>query len=225
MVLATGLWAQPAIEPSLTESQFQQRLGSIKARASEPERLKLAKQLLLAPGYSSVQIKEIAKTFSDENVRLEYALAAFNFTRDRENFYEVYDAFSSFSKVLRLHEAVKTPRPGVPQPAGNPPPPVTEEELAQVKNTLRKEDFDKTRVPLAKQILSGKPRFLAHQVRDLLRLFDFEPARLEVAKFGYDCTLDKDNYFLVYDAFDFPASKQELRKHLESRVKGSNYNN
>lgn len=50
------------------------------------------------------------------------------------------------------------------------------------------------------------------QVAELMLLLDFEPERLELAKFAFSFTTDKSNYFLTYDSFIFSGTREELRK-------------
>ena len=50
-----------------------------------------------------------------------------------------------------------------------------------------------------------------------MQSFDFESTKLEYAKFAYDFTYDKGNYFKVNDAFDFESSIEELDEYIHGR--------
>ena len=89
-------------------------------------------------------------------------------------------------------------------------------EFDQFKQSLRKESFDETRLRIAKQFVSNN-YFNAAQVKELVGLFSFEESRLEIAKYAYDYTVDKGNYFVVSDAFSFSSSKEALMGYIQTK--------
>lgn len=87
----------------------------------------------------------------------------------------------------------------------------------QLKESLRKEWFENNRLTSVRTV-TEKSRFSAQQVKELMLLFTFENNRLEIAKFAYRNTVDKDRYFLVNEALTFSSSKDELARFIrESR--------
>jgi Domain of unknown function (DUF4476) len=90
-------------------------------------------------------------------------------------------------------------------------------ELEQVKESLRKEWFESNRLTSVKFILD-KSNFTTAQVKELMLLFVFESNKLEVAKYAYRKTVDKQNYYLLNEALTFSSSKEELARFIrESR--------
>jgi hypothetical protein len=201
----------------MSEQQFQERLGALE-RSPVPEQGREADALLRGRWLSSQQVKTAARAIEREDARLKFALAAYPRTVDPENFYEVYDAFTSFSTVFRLHDQIRQLRPPtMPPPAPVGAQPVTDEAFVDMLKALRNEAFEDSKKLLARQMLTGPPRFTSHQIRDLLKLFAFDDARLEVAKFAYDSVLDPQNYYLVNQAFNFSDQKEALARYIESR--------
>lgn len=94
----------PERSPILSERLFQDKLRLAVRPGDAAEQARLVNRLLLEGRFSSLQIKAMARLLVQEDARYDFALAAFPRTVDPENFYEVYDAFTSFSKVLRLHD-------------------------------------------------------------------------------------------------------------------------
>lgn len=86
----------------------------------------------------------------------------------------------------------------------------------QLKQSLRKENFDDTRLRVARQVVSSN-FFTAAQVKELVSLFSFEDSRLEMAKYAYDNTIDKGNYFMVGEAFNFSSTKESLMNYIQTR--------
>ncbi|WP_164905196.1 DUF4476 domain-containing protein [Aequorivita ciconiae] len=50
----------------------------------------------------------------------------------------------------------------------------------------------------------------------MVRTLTFEKAKLQMGKDLYMYCVDKKNYFIVYDAFDFDKSKRELAEYISS---------
>lgn len=202
----------------LPEAQFQEQLRSLEHLGNASEQARHANRWVRERWLSSQQVKNLAKTIAQEDARLDFALAAYPRTVDPENFYEVYDTFTSLSKVFRLHDQIQRLRPV----GGSPPPhvvtqPVSDEVMADILKTVRAGNFDNTKLTLAREMLSGKRRFLSRQITELLKVFDFENARLEIAKVAYDSVIDPENYLLVSSAFSYSSSKEALAKHIEAR--------
>lgn len=85
-----------------------------------------------------------------------------------------------------------------------------------LKETLRKESFDNSRINIAKQAGSVN-YFTAVQVKELLQSFSFDASRLDLAKFLYNRTVDKGNYFIVNDAFTYSDSKDKLSDYIRQQ--------
>jgi len=224
VVVATGLtaWAAGDEIQRLGEQAFRDSLQQLQREPRGRERLRLARSTLSAYWLSSQQVKAIAARLEDDDARLEFARMAYPRTVDPENFYEVYDAFTHFSRVMRLHDDLQDLR----RPRGRPvlllPQPVTDAELAEMIRAIQQEGLDSGRQRVAKQILgSSQGNFLARQIRQIVDCMNFEASKMEIAKFAYDYTLDQEKYFLVSEAFAFGTTKENLARYIESRRQGS----
>ncbi|MCX8081742.1 MAG: DUF4476 domain-containing protein [Bacteroidia bacterium] len=84
-----------------------------------------------------------------------------------------------------------------------------------IKAQIKSKNFENSKLEIAKQIARSNC-LKSEQIREIMRLFGFENSRLEFAKYAYKFTLDKQNYFLVNDAFEFETSIDELNKHIQN---------
>lgn len=91
------------------------------------------------------------------------------------------------------------------------PNPMNDGEFSSVLGSISRNDFENTKLSMAKQII-GSRCVTSAQVRSVMQVFEFENSRLEFAKFAYRNTYDIDNYFMVNDAFEFESSKTDLMK-------------
>lgn len=104
-----------------------------------------------------------------------------------------------------------------PPPAGVPPCPAMDAgSFSDAKASISSKSFEDSKLTMAKQILESNCVFTT-QVKDLMLLFSFEETKLDFAKFAYDKTVDRNNYFKVNDAFTFESSIDELNKYISSR--------
>lgn len=97
-------------------------------------------------------------------------------------------------------------------------PAMSDIDFSRAKETLRKEWFENKRLTTAKQIIDGNS-FTSRQVKELVSLFTFENNKLEIAKYAYGRTVDKENYFVINDAFSFNNSKEALSKYIRESDK------
>lgn len=218
LVLGIGFAAAVAAaeQKSLEEEQFQEKYRRLKDERDDGEKHRQAGELLRQHRFSSLQVKAIAQSMRDENARLEFAVMAYPRTIDPENFYEVYDAFTTFSKVMRLHDRIRQLDRPAP-PVINLPRTISDSEFKDIIKSLRRESFDNTKSQVARQIItSSRGMFLSSQVKQMMDCFDFEPSKLELAKLAYEFTFDRERYFLVNDAFAFDSNKQALARYIES---------
>ena len=86
----------------------------------------------------------------------------------------------------------------------------------QFKAVLAREQYEESRLSMAKQAMASNT-FSSAQVQELVRLFSFEKNKLDLAKYAYTYTVDKNNYYLVSDALDYSTSKAELARYLQQR--------
>lgn len=89
-------------------------------------------------------------------------------------------------------------------------------DFQQLKRSIAKESFDDNKMKIAKQFGSLN-YFNTAQVKELVGVFFSESSKLELAKYMYDYTVDKANYFVVNDALFFNSSKEELMNYIKNR--------
>jgi len=82
-----------------------------------------------------------------------------------------------------------------------------------LKGALSRENFEKTRLEIAKQSID-RNNFNTMQVREMVLLFAFEDSKLDLAKYAYSHTVDKNSYFQLYNVFSFSSSKDELAEYI-----------
>jgi hypothetical protein len=92
---------------------------------------------------------------------------------------------------------------------------MSDQNFLSFKETIKKEGFDASKTTIAKQVIDQN-WFYAEQASQLVQLFTFDKTRLEIAKYIYGRTLDKKNFFIIYNIFDFSQSKDELAAYIRN---------
>jgi archaellum component FlaF (FlaF/FlaG flagellin family) len=98
-----------------------------------------------------------------------------------------------------------------------PPAPVgmLQADFDALKASINSKSFESTKLTVVMQALQNN-RVSARQVKELMDLMTFESTKLDVAKYAYGKTVDRQNYYLVNDAFGFESSSTELARYINS---------
>lgn len=88
--------------------------------------------------------------------------------------------------------------------------------FAAAKNSISSKSFEDTKLTTAKQV-AGSNCLSSNQVKEIMSLFSFEDSKLTFAKFAYNRVVDKNNYFMVNDAFTFSSSVDELNDFIQGK--------
>lgn len=91
-----------------------------------------------------------------------------------------------------------------------------ETDFDDLLSSIGNRNFESTNIDILKTALD-KNTVSAIQVKQILSFFTFESNKLEVAKYAYKHTCDKNNYFKVYDAFNFDSSVSELKEYISKQ--------
>jgi hypothetical protein len=86
--------------------------------------------------------------------------------------------------------------------------------FSAAKQTITKQSFDDTKLSTAKQIIKTNC-LSSQQIKEIMLLFSFEETRLTLAKMSHERCIDKNNYFIINDAFTFDSSVEELNNSIK----------
>lgn len=84
----------------------------------------------------------------------------------------------------------------------------------QFLNTLQKNaSFDKNKKDFIVQQMR-LTNFTSEQIAAMVKTFSFDNGRLDMAKILFKNCVDKENYFIVTNSFDFEKSKRDLMNYI-----------
>lgn len=93
---------------------------------------------------------------------------------------------------------------------------MSSQDVETLAASLKQRSFEATRLEVAKDALSQAGLY-ALDLQRLLRSFDFDASRVELAKFAYARVADPQNFYRVYEVFQFDSSVQEVRRAIGQR--------
>ncbi|GAB1404229.1 hypothetical protein MASR1M74_14080 [Lentimicrobium sp.] len=200
-------------EQPMDEVEFNELAYHISAAGQETLRLSMLSDIARNYCLSAAQAVKFASLLQSEPNRLEFFRLAI---------YNIYDLNNlAFGAVLFSHIPNKGAYNKIISQSQLPLPPVYQpchinpEDFAQIKRSIEKENFNNTKLNLAKQIVRAKQCFTVNQIKALTALFSFDDSRLEFAKFAWEYTIDKENYYQVADAFTYSQTREKLIKFLD----------
>ena len=94
--------------------------------------------------------------------------------------------------------------------------PMNQADFTNGLNYIHNQNFESTRLTVAKQMLSGN-WVTSDQVRQMMLQMNFEDSRIEIARFAYNRVVDPQNYFVVNNGFTFSSSVDQLNSYLFGR--------
>lgn len=77
----------------------------------------------------------------------------------------------------------------------------------------RNASFDKDKITIISSI-ARNTNFTSSQVQTLIKAMSFDDNRLEVAKQLYQNCVDRRNYYIVNEAFDFDSGRRKLNEYI-----------
>jgi len=105
LTINASVYAQNCHHPVDTRT-FDRLLQDVRAQRGERFKLRTAIRISQTRCLTSMQVKYMAQAFNQDEFKLRYGTIAYNTVYDPENFYDVYDAFHTFSMAFRLHDIV-----------------------------------------------------------------------------------------------------------------------
>jgi hypothetical protein len=93
---------------------------------------------------------------------------------------------------------------------------MSSDDFNSAKSSIESKTFADSKMTVAKQIVDNNC-FSADQVKQLMALFTYEEQKLDIAKYCYDKTTDKKNYYKVNDGFTFEGSIDDLTTYIKSK--------
>jgi hypothetical protein len=212
--------------PAIT---FKQHLNQLALQPNDQQKLQFSKTILQGSCLLSSQVKDLATVFAGDYYRYEFCKRAWKHTFDPGNFFDVYDAFGSFSAAIRLYDFISSneitsinpptsttnwyPELSYPVPFGY-------KGITGCQIPLADNDFEIVARPAVIQKTDAAHRaealkiFNTHcvsmgQAMKLATLFEMESNRIAFLKEVYPKIHDMENYSFATEVFSHIPYKNE----------------
>lgn len=88
-------------------------------------------------------------------------------------------------------------------------------DLAEFKRLIGDRTFESTKLDMTKSVIDNN-FFSTDQVREIINWFTFESNKLDLAKYAFNNTVDKNNYYKLYDNFVFESNVVDLDNFVKN---------
>jgi hypothetical protein len=92
---------------------------------------------------------------------------------------------------------------------------MNENNFRDLMSSIKSQSFEDSKLKVAQQAISANC-VRTDQVKQLMGLFTFEDNKLALAKFAYNRTVDRNNYFKLNDAFTYSSSVDDLNDFISN---------
>ncbi len=213
-------------------STVQAVVATLEREGFDDTKLEMAKTFVQQNCLWSRDVRTLLSTLRFEENKLQLAKWAYAYVHDVSAYATVSEvfSFSSSKEELMRHIRAQPPRQqcyasagggassgtGTPTPSTLPPcqPCMSPAAFSQALTSVRNTSSEVARLEVARQIATTNC-LSAQQVRELCRAFTSEANRLTFAKEAFNRCCDRENYFLVNEAFVSNASREELSQYIQ----------
>ena len=88
-------------------------------------------------------------------------------------------------------------------------------DFSEFKNLIAARTFESTKYDMTKSVIDNN-LFTTDQVRDILSWFVFESNKIDLAKYAFKNTVDRNNYYKLYDIFVFESNVIDLDNYIKN---------
>jgi hypothetical protein len=196
------------------DEQFMMLAERVFDEKLENRKLSIANQSLYNRCFLTAQAMKMASLLKSEENRLTFLKNAYSKVYDPDNYKYAHQLFENANYKQEIQ---KLAGGNVVIVDEKPPCEVNDKEFQDIKNRINKENFNNTKINLAKQIIRSEECFTTSQITQLVKLFRYSDSQMEIAKFAYDYTTDKDNYYKVADVFSFTSDKDKFLNYIKEK--------
>ncbi len=217
--VSNNYYGKKACNLNLNAETFYKKALQIKKQNNETSKIRTAQIIIKSYCISCSQLMKFASLLNSEPNRLSLIKSSYSNVYDLENYnYTIQVLKKTLFKNDLTNFINANLRNNNGNNNGNPAKcEVSKTEFNNILTKIKKQSFSNAKKNLTKQILKSKKCFKTTQIIEIIKTFSFSDVKLEMAKFAYDYTTDKDNYFIVADALTYDFDKQELLKYLKTK--------
>ncbi len=94
--------------------------------------------------------------------------------------------------------------------------PLDNRSFSEIKKSVGQQSFDEEKLTVAKNRMKASCPVRASQIASLMKMLSFSNHQLELAKYAYQYTYDKQNYSKVIETLTFSTDQDKLRDYIKN---------
>lgn len=201
--------------PIMDETAYEEIKAMVAGAGSDAQKLVQAKSSIEHYRLSTQQLSGLVELFLFEENRLDLSKYAYVNVADQENFESIKNVLEPESHK-DLDDYVRFVNRPLPQttPPTTGPSELSQEDFDALVKRIQNASLESQKLDRAKTIVD-RASVSAMQVQQINQLFSLEESKLEFAQYAYPKTLNKDDYNLVRETLNKPASRYTLDRFIK----------
>jgi len=198
----------------ISENRFNYIVNQLYYIKSDQEKYGKAVDLIKNNCLPTSNLMKIGSLFKSESLKLKFASVAKKSVFDLDNYIEMKQIFNTPSGRSSFIDALGNQESVVINTCE-----VTNTQYRTVLTTIKNETYNTNKFNTAKHLIKSKKCFTAQQIKGIIELFSYENSKLEIAKYAFDYTTNKSDYYaIVSQALGFESSKKNLLNYINNKV-------
>ena len=199
---------------AMTDEAFAILLRSVKVQNTTTKRKTVIANAIDDPNryFTTLQVRQLLQQVNSESFRLELAKLSYRKITDQDNFYQLYNLFSSQASRQDLEDYASNyqddPYPDAVAMTDSRFNEIYQEASRQWSSTIK---FNY----LSAAFNNNSNYFTTAQAKKLIALANNESNRLELARLSYRSITDPGNFYQINSLFNSQASKDNLAAYVD----------
>lgn len=202
-----------------SNAKYQKCVRSIQSTNNHQYRYNNALQYFSNEYCTTSQLQDVCHYITKDNKKFRLCVAAYPNIIDKENFFRIYNSFSSFAFAIRLYHNTQAKDVTVIYEEVHE---VIEEDIIyttsheeffQIITAIEDQSFSSEQKQIAKKYIAKKPLSM-EQLQKIVSLFSMDDDKLEIIKFLYDYAPVPEEMYIFRNSLTFLGTKKKFDKFL-----------
>lgn len=197
----------------LNDNQFKAFANTLAKFETDEEKTKICMEYAYKYCFTTSQVMQLSVLLVGENFKYIFFKTAYDKVYDQENYMNVIQLLKSEKLIQEIKDLANSMK-GDSMSVSLKDCLVSKEDYEKIKLGIRNESNSTNKLDVAKNMVKKYKCLNSQQIAGILPLFSFEADKIDLAKYAYEFTVDKDNYIIVINYFTSYELKENLKEYI-----------
>ncbi|CAM1371491.1 DUF4476 domain-containing protein [Tenacibaculum xiamenense] len=200
-------------ERPISQYAFEEILHKVEDLKNENYRLSQLKKSIYHSCLSTEEIMKLAQTLDSDENRSIFLSYAVDYAYDIENYFYVKQLIDDKFEKQQLISFINKKVEQIVAQNNHNECATSPSEFDYILKTIKDQQFSKEKINIAKAHIA-KNCFDIHQISLIVNQFNFENNKLDILKYSFQHSNEKDKFYTLRDLLNFNANKREFDEFL-----------